>query len=107
MAAPCSRTKRAGVCDACRGGGHGPRYFVSVFPLAMYQALQDALIVSKVYFAVGLASLLTGLMVPYLTRFIARRWVYSAGAGLFVIGALLAIQGSPAAIVTALLLITI
>ena len=80
---------------------------ISVFPLAMYQALQDALIVSKVYFAVGLVSLLAGLMVPYLTRFIARRWVYSAGAGLFAVGALLAIQGSPAAIVTALLLITI
>lgn len=80
---------------------------ISVFPLAMYQALQDAAVVSQVYFMVGIASLLTGLMVPFLARVIARRWVYIIGATCFVAGALIAIQGSPTAIVAALLLITI
>lgn len=80
---------------------------ISVFPLAMYQALQDALIVSEVYFFVGVISLLTGLMVPFLARVIARRWVYIFGASCFVLGALLASEGSPAATIVALLLITI
>ena len=80
---------------------------ISVFPLAMYQALQDAAVVSKVYFGVGVASLLAGLMVPFLARLIARRWVYIIGASCFVAGSLLAIEGSAAAIITALLLITV
>jgi ACDE family multidrug resistance protein len=80
---------------------------ISVFPLAMYQALQDALIVSEVYFVVGVISLISGLMVPFLSRLIARRWVYIIGASSFVAGALLAIDGSPTATVGALLLITI
>ncbi len=57
---------------------------ISVFPLAMYQALQDAALVSKVYFIVGAFSLLTGLMVPFLARYIARRWIYILGASCFV-----------------------
>ncbi len=80
---------------------------ISVFPLAMYQALQDAALVSEVYFAVGVASLLAGLMIPFLSRFIARRWIYVGGASLFVIGAFLAIIGSPAAVVAGLLCTTV
>ena len=37
---------------------------ISVYPLAMYQAMQDAKIVSEVYFFVGIVSLIYGLMVP-------------------------------------------
>jgi ACDE family multidrug resistance protein len=80
---------------------------ISVFPLAMYQALQDALFVSEVYFVVGVISLMAGLMVPFLSRLIARRWVYIIGASCFVLGSVLAIEGSPEATVGALLLITV
>lgn len=80
---------------------------ISVFPLAVYQSLQDAALVSAVYFAVGIASLLAGLMVPFLSRFIARRWVYVSGASLFVAGSLLAIIGSPAAVLAGLLCTTV
>lgn len=80
---------------------------ISVFPLQMYNALQDAAVVSKVYFLIGILSLFTGLLVPFLSRYIPRRWVYVTGASCFVIGALLAIEGSPAAIVLALLLTSI
>jgi MFS family permease len=80
---------------------------VSVFPLAMYQALQDAAVVSQVYFIVGVLSLLAGLMVPFLSRFFARRWIYLLGASLFVAGALLAIEGSASATVVGLLLTTV
>ena len=80
---------------------------ISVFPLVMYKALQDAVVVSQVYFFIGLCSLAAGLMVPFVSRTVPRRWGYVGGASCFVIGALLAIQGSPVATVAALLLTTI
>ena len=48
---------------------------ISVFPLALYEGLGDAQTVSKAYFWVGVLSLITGLMVPFVTRYVARRWV--------------------------------
>ena len=36
----------------------GRGILISVFPLAMYQALEDAALVSKVYFAVGILSII-------------------------------------------------
>ncbi|WP_294614270.1 MFS transporter [uncultured Roseovarius sp.] len=79
---------------------------ISVFPLEMYTALQDASLVSEVYFMVGLLSLVVGLMVPFIGRFVARRWIYVAGALMFAGGALLAILGGGAAMIAALALIT-
>ena len=75
---------------------------ISVFPLVMYSALGAAQVVSAVYFAVGIGSLAAGLMVPWLIRFLPRRWMYSIGALLYVVGAALAIEGSPGAAVAAL-----
>lgn len=75
---------------------------ISVFPLAMYNALQDAQVISEAYFIIGLVSLVTGLMVPFVIRFLPRRWVYLIGASLFVIGSLLAATGSPMAVVLGL-----
>ena len=80
---------------------------ISVYPLAMYQALQDAKVVSEIYFFVGLISLTCGLMVPWLISFIPRRWMYSIGAILFVLGSGLATTGSPLAIIAGLFLNTI
>ena len=91
----------AGIEAVARG------ILISVFPLAMYRALQDAALVSEVYFLVGLASLASGLLVPWLTRFIPRRWMYVFGAALLAIGSLTAIVGTPAAVVTALLFNTV
>ena len=71
---------------------------VSVWPLVMYKAMgEDAARVSLVYFLAGIASLSWGLMVPWLNRHVPRRWVYTVGAGLYVLGALLAIRGGAAA----------
>ncbi|WP_298853379.1 MFS transporter [uncultured Ruegeria sp.] len=80
---------------------------ISVFPLAMYRALGDASSVSFLYFLVGIISLLVGLMVPFLIRFIPRRWAYSVGCAMFIGSALLAIEGSPEAVVSALALNTV
>ncbi|MCG6901427.1 MAG: MFS transporter [Rhodobacter sp.] len=91
----------AGVEAVARG------ILISVFPLAMYRALQDASLVSEIYFAIGLVSLASGLLVPWLTRFIPRRWMYLVGAALFSTGSMIAIIGSPVAIVTGLLFNTV
>jgi MFS family permease len=80
---------------------------ISVFPLVMYRALQDAQVVSALYFGIGIGSLIAGLMVPWLIRYIPRRWVYSCGAMLYCAGAALAIEGSPAGVVAALALNTV
>jgi len=60
---------------------------VSVFPSVMYRSLGDAATMSKVYFAIGLASLIIGLSVPYLICFVPRRWVHIAGTLMFATGA--------------------
>lgn len=80
---------------------------ISVFPLIMYRELKDAAVVSEVYFAIGLASLIAGLMVPSLIGFIPRRWVYSIGCLMFSAGALLATIETPTAVVAGLALTTI
>jgi MFS family permease len=77
---------------------------ISVFPLIMYRALQDASAVSSAYFQIGIVSLLSGLLVPWLNNFIPRRWLYSGGALLFAFGALLAMMGTPKLVVIGLAL---
>ena len=77
---------------------------ISVFPVAMYDALKDAALISSVYFAIGIISLLVGLLVPFLNRMVPRRWMYSIGALGFVIGSFLAVLDTPETIVLALAL---
>ncbi len=79
---------------------------ISVFPLAVYHALGDARVVSAVYFAIGIASLVTGLLVPSLIRLVPRRYVYAAGCLAFVTGAATAAVGSPLAVCAGLALVT-
>lgn len=87
----------AGLDAAVRG------ILISVMPLTVYEVLGSAEQVSKVYFIAGIASLLVGLMVPFVTRFIPRRWTYTMGALLYILGAALAIHGGPIAVSLALL----
>jgi MFS family permease len=75
---------------------------ISVYPVAMYDALRDAALVSSIYFAIGIISLTAGLLVPYLNRYIPRRWMYGIGASGYILSAALAIVGTPEAIVLAL-----
>jgi MFS family permease len=76
----------AGIEASLRG------MLVSVWPLVMYADLsENAGHVSLAYFIVGVASLTWGLMVPWISRHIPRRRVYSAGCASYVLGALLAI----------------
>lgn len=91
----------AGIESAARA------ILISVFPLIMYRAFQDAGTVSKIYFFVGVASLIIGLMVPWATRFVPRRWLYTVGALLYLCSAILAVYGGPIAVGLALLTNTI
>lgn len=78
---------------------------VSVWPIVIYQALgQNAAHASLVYLAAGVGSLSWGLMVPWLNRHVPRRWVYTLGATLYVVGPLLALMGGPVVTPVAMML---
>ena len=88
----------AGLEAATRG------VLISVFPVAMYSALQDAALVSSIYFAIGITSLAVGLLVPYLNKFVSRRFLYVLGVLFYIVGNGIAVIGTPVAIVTSLAL---
>lgn len=77
----------AGLEAAVRGT------LISAMPLAVYQALGSADATSVAYFTAGVIALVWGLMVPWATRKIPRRWAYTAGCLLYVIGMALAVTG--------------
>jgi MFS family permease len=77
----------AGVEAVCRGTT------LSVYPLVMYRAWGSAALVSQIYFAVGVVSLLTALTVPALTRLVSRRRIFSVAILLYVVSAALGIVG--------------
>jgi MFS family permease len=66
---------------------------LSVYPLVMYRAWGSAALVSQIYFAVGLISLLTALTVPALSRHVARQRIYTLAILLYVVSAVLGIEG--------------
>lgn len=76
---------------------------VSSMPLAVYDALGTAETTSAAYFVAGLVSLFWGLMVPWATRKVPRRWMYSLGCGLYLVAMTLAIIGTPMTIPIALI----
>ncbi|PZQ98106.1 MAG: MFS transporter [Cereibacter sphaeroides] len=77
---------------------------LTVMPLALYEAVADAAVVSRIYFFIGIASLIWGLMVPWATNHIPRRWMYTLGSVMYLVGMALALTGHPAAISAAILI---
>ena len=75
---------------------------LAVYPLVMYRVWGDAATVAQLYFAVGVCSLLATLALPVVARRIPRRWIYTFGAMLYVVSAILGVAGGNA--VTAALL---
>lgn len=51
----------------------------SSMPLAVYETLGSAEATSATYFVIGICSMIWGFMVPAMTQFIPRRWMYSVG----------------------------
>ncbi len=76
---------------------------ISAMPLTVYAALGTAGATSAVYFVAGIVSLCWGLMVPWATRFVPRRWAYTGGCVLYLCGMSLAMIGTPAAVTAALI----
>lgn len=66
---------------------------LAAYPLLMYRAWGDAQTVSKLYFVVGVLSLLTALAVPLLAQRLQRRWVYGMGLCLYVLSAVFGMLG--------------
>lgn len=60
----------------------------SVFPISAYHALGDAGSVSRLYFTVGLVSLATALLIPWIGRWVRRRHLYTLATLGFMIAAL-------------------
>ena len=75
---------------------------ISIFPVALYDAFKDAALVSSFYFWIGITSLLVGLLVPFLNRFIPRRIIYTIGLLSYIVGSGLAITGEPEMILLSL-----
>ena len=91
----------AGLDAATRG------ILISSFPILMYKALGNAERVSEIYFVVGICSLIGGLLVPYLARFVARRFIFSLGTIAMGGGAIVAGFGDPVFAVSGLISFTI
>ncbi|OZA12636.1 MAG: MFS transporter, partial [Rhodobacterales bacterium 17-64-5] len=70
----------AGLDAAIRG------ILISTMPLVVYDALGDAQTTSVTYFLAGIVALVWGLLVPWATRKVPRRWAYTGGIGLYLIG---------------------
>lgn len=87
----------AGMEAAVRGT------LISAMPLAVYKALGSAAATSEAYFHAGIVALVWGLMVPWFTRHVPRRWMYSAGCALYLIGMALAIFGTALSVQAALI----
>ena len=78
----------AGLDAAIRG------MLISTMPLVVYDALGDAQRTSIIYFVVGIIALVWGLMVPWATRRVPRRWAYTAGVCLYLVGNALGALGT-------------
>jgi MFS family permease len=75
---------------------------ISVFPVMMLRYFGDAESVSMFYFLTGLLSLCAGLLVPYATRFIPRRFVFTFGVALMMVGNAMAVYDPERFVVIAL-----
>jgi len=59
---------------------------ISTMPLVVYNALGDAQSTSIIFFVAGCIALVWGLMVPWAMRLVPRRWAYTGGVCLYLVG---------------------
>lgn len=67
---------------------------ISTMPLVVYDALGNAQTTSVVFFISGVVALLWGLMVPWAARWVPRRWTYTGGVCLYLVGNALGALGT-------------
>lgn len=91
---PTPKVAHFAVLSALEAGVRG--MMISVMPLTIYRAFGDAVVVSRIYLFVGILSLLFGLLVPFLSRFVPRRWIMTFGGLCYLTGLTLVMTGVPA-----------
>ena len=84
--------------EACVRGA-----LISVMPLVVRDAMGSTVGSSKAYFIVGLISMTWGLLVPWFTKAVPRRWMYTGGCILYLVGMSLAFLGTPLSVTLSLL----
>lgn len=99
--APTPKVEHFAMIAACEAGVRGT--LLSAMPLAIIRAFDDAGAVSLLYFCVGVASLVCGLLIPSLTQIIPRRWAFTLAPVLYFVGLGMAIAGTPLLLALALL----
>lgn len=97
---PIPKVRDFAILSGLEAGVRGT--LMSVMPLVVYRAYGDAATVSQIYLAIGIISLVFGLLVPWLATRLSRRWMYSVGSGLYLVGIILAMIGVPALVPLAL-----
>ena len=90
--APDVRLEHFAALAALESGFRG--LLLSVMPLVMFEALGDESLMSAAYLGVGVLSLLAGLLVPWATRLVPRRWMFTLSGVLYLTGAATAVLGS-------------
>ncbi len=91
---PTPRVEHFAILAALEAAFRG--LLMSVMPLVLYRAFGDGSTVSAVYLIAGFVSLFCGLFVPYASRHVPRRWLYTLSGVLYLIGAGLVMTGVPA-----------
>ena len=100
--APTPSVRRVAVLAGTEAMARG--ILISVFPILMYRAFQDASLVSQIFFLLGVLSMIWGLLVPWLARFVPRRWLYSLGGAAYIASAVVATFGGGQLIAVALMM---
>ncbi len=81
---PIPGIKAFAVLSALESAARG--ILVSVLPIAMYRIFADAKLVSEVYFFIGVLSLATALFIPWVSRLLPRRWLYTVAIVAYIVG---------------------
>lgn len=75
---------------------------LSAMPLMIYRVYADAEIVSRIYLFIGIISLFVGLLVPWFSTFLPRRWMTTLGGVFYLLGCGTAALAPPAFLPAAL-----
>ncbi len=81
---PVPGVKDFAILSALESAARG--ILISVLPIAMYRVFNDAKLVSEVYFLVGVLSFILALVVPWIGRYVPRRWLYTIAIIAYITG---------------------
>jgi MFS transporter, ACDE family, multidrug resistance protein len=91
--APTPKVAHFAALAALEAGVRGT--IMSTMPLVILDAMGSEEASSAIYFVTGVLSLIAGLMLPFASRFIPRRWLMTGSGALYLVGLGLAASGLP------------